>query len=160
MKLISLAFLTFFFLAGCDNGGAPTALRKPHLSAVDMEMRTDLAGLEKLCNVPANVQSVKWSTGTLGNDWYLVAVFKMRDEWSLSATVVKDDTDKVFVGYKELPHWFLDASSVTFTRTQAPGVFSVDTVVYHPSEYTKSPLLSGFLLNPSDEMLVMGLHTR
>ena len=125
-----------------------------------MASRSDTKGLEKLCNIPDGVKSISWETFSQGNDWGLVAVFTIADSTEFGMETWVETNSQVFVGFDPLPDWISSESGVVFTPIQASGVYVVNTRAYEPSVFAKSPLPNGFVLRPSESVVVLGLHTR
>lgn len=122
----------------------------------------DLAGLARLCNVPASVTAARWQTYQQGPDWGLVALLEVApgrepSPESLLGPALSSDT--VMVAPAGVPAWARE-SGVEFTPTAARGLYRVNRPVHEPSAFIRSPLLHGFVVQVNSGTLLLGLHTR
>lgn len=124
---------------------------------------TDKYYLSKLCLVPDYMEHVEWQhfETEYRNDWSLLIRGKVSEQGKkeLDKTLVRlDGIHTVFVGAPSIPDWLGKDKGIF--HVESSNRYTVETIVYEPNPFTKSPLLHGFVIRLDDNTIIIGLHTR
>lgn len=142
-------------VTGKNAGGETNATRNMNQStAKNVEVRTDIEGLEKLIKLPVRPSEVKWTAEVMDNskgsvpgpsDYRLVAVLKYDGETAekLAGEAGTDPTAK-FVGNADVKPWFPD--EVKSVAKTTDGRTSLEGTRYSAAKFANPPYNNGSLV--------------
>jgi len=132
-------------------------------------MRTDIAALSELVNLPYVPDSVMWEVGRLGpdagderlpapSDSYLVLVLNYSPEVIAQIQVAATPRQNPqYVAPDFLESWYSKSVVVSFDTDEKTGYLLLNLPHYDVAQFAKSPWLQGFLFFPDSETVFVYL---